>query len=117
VPGGKPSVLFFFSVECGGCGPATQALAQAQQTVGDRANFVVVDVAAYETPAEIADFLAAYQATTLAYAIDTDASWISTYGVSQLSTAVVLDAAGREVFRAVEPSADQVRAELAKVTG
>jgi hypothetical protein len=31
VPGGKPSVLFFFSVNCGTCGPGAQALAQAQQ--------------------------------------------------------------------------------------
>lgn len=117
VPGGKPSVLFFFSVECGSCGPATQALAQVQQTVGERANFVAVDVAPYETEADVAGFLDDYQATSLAYAIDTDAAWINTYRVSQLSTAIVLDASGTEVFRAVEPSADQIRGELAKLTG
>ncbi|MGH3679386.1 MAG: TlpA family protein disulfide reductase [Natronosporangium sp.] len=116
VPGNRPSVLFFFSVECGGCGPSAQALAHAQQAVGDKATFVAVDVAGYETETDVTSFLTSYQATTLAYAIDTDSRWIRTYNVNQLSTAVVLDRAGQEVFRAVEPSAEQIRAELAKVT-
>jgi thiol-disulfide isomerase/thioredoxin len=115
VPGGRPSVLFFFSVECGGCGPSAQTLAQAQQAVGDKANFVAVDAAGYETEADVKSFLESYKATTLAYAIDTNAQWIRTYKVNQPSTAVVLDSSGKEVFRAVEPSAEQIRAELAKV--
>lgn len=114
VPGSRPSVLFFFSVECGGCGPSAQALAEAQRDVGDRAAFVAVDIAGYETPADVKRFLTEFQATTLAYAIDTDAAWIRKFGVSQLSTAVILDASGKEVFRAVEPTAEQVRAELVK---
>ncbi len=30
VPGGRPTVLLFFSVECGGCGPTANALAKVQ---------------------------------------------------------------------------------------
>lgn len=116
VPGNRPSVLFFFSVECGGCGPSAQALAQAQKAVEDKANFVAVDVAGYETEADVKGFLATNRATTMAYAIDTSSQWIRTYGVNQLSTAVVLNSAGKEVFRAVEPSTEQITAELAKVT-
>lgn len=116
VPGNRPSVLFFFSVECGGCGPSAQALAQARQAVGDKANFVAVDVAGNETEADVTGFLNTYKATTLAYAIDTTAQWIRTYKVNQLSTAVVLNSGGTETFRAVEPSAEQIRAELATVT-
>ncbi|WP_344867232.1 TlpA family protein disulfide reductase [Amycolatopsis ultiminotia] len=115
VPGSRPSVLFFFSVGCGGCGPATHALAQAQQAVGTKANFVAVDIGPGETEQDITDFLTANQATTLAYASDTNTSLISAYQVTQLSTAVVLDAFGKPVFRAVEPAAEQIRAELAKV--
>ncbi|GAB3662969.1 hypothetical protein GCM10027596_25380 [Nocardioides korecus] len=48
VPGGRPTVLLFFSVECGTCGPAAKALAQARADDHAAANFVVVDVAAYE---------------------------------------------------------------------
>lgn len=116
VPGAKPSVLLFFSVECGGCGPTAQDVAKVQKSVGDKANFVAVDVAGYETEADVKAFLTNYEATTLAYAIDSDAQWIRAYGINQLSLVTVLDASGKEVFRAVEPAAEQVKAELAKVT-
>jgi thiol-disulfide isomerase/thioredoxin len=116
VPGNRPSVLLFFSVECGGCGPSAQALAQAQQATGNRANFVAVDVAGYETEAAVTRFLTSYHATTLAYALDTHSTWARTYQVNQLSTAIILNSQGKEVFRAVEPSAEQIRAALAKVT-
>jgi hypothetical protein len=116
VPGSRPSVLFFFSVGCGGCGPATRALAQVQQAVGTKANFVAVDVAPGETEQDIKAFLTANQATSLAYASDTNATLLSAYQVTQLSTAVVLDASGKPVFRAVEPTAGTIRAELAKLS-
>lgn len=116
VPGGKPSVLLFFSVECGGCGPTAQDVARVQRSVGDNANFVAVDVAGYETEADVKGFLTTYKATSLAYAIDTDAQWIRTFGINQLSLVTVLDADGAEVFRAVEPSAERIRSALATVT-
>lgn len=106
----------FFSVECGSCGPTAQALAQAQQTGGETANFVAVDIAGYETDADVKGFLTANNAVALAYAIDTDAQWVRTYQVSQISMVVVLDDAGKEVFRAVEPIAETITTELAKVT-
>jgi hypothetical protein len=48
VPGGRPGVLFFFSVECGSCGPGARALAQAQAGSAP-ANFVAVDIAPDQT--------------------------------------------------------------------
>lgn len=113
VPGSKPSVLFFFNIECGACGPATEVLAGVQRSLPAQATFVAVDIAPYETAEKIEDFLAGNQGSSLAYASDTDARLITAYRISQVSTAVVLDAAGREVFRAVEPSAEQLRAALA----
>ena len=109
VPGSKPSVLFFFSIECGACGPFTTALAEIQQSAPEAANYVAVDVASYETAPEVEAFLAQNQASSLAYAIDTNTRLISAYQVNQLSTAVVLDASGTEVFRGVEPSVAQIR--------
>ena len=116
VPGIRPSVLLFFSVECGSCGPTAQAMAQAQQTGGQTANFIAVDIAGYETDAAVKGFLTTNTATALAYAIDTDAQWVRSYQVSQISTVMVLDDAGKEVFRAVEPGAEKITTELAKVT-
>lgn len=111
VPGGKPSVLFFFSVNCGSCGPGAQALAQAQQA-NPGANYVAVDVDPSETSADVREFLTANQAGGLAYALDTDASLTRAYQLTQLSTAVVLDATGTTVYRGVDPTPDQIQAAL-----
>lgn len=112
VPGGKPSVVFFFSVNCGTCGPGAQALAKAQQATPD-ANYVAVDVAPGETDADVAEFLTTNQATGLAYTLDTDGALTSAYQLTQLSTAVVLDPQGAIVYRGVDPTPDQIQTALA----
>lgn len=114
VPGSRPSVLFFFSISCGSCGPGAQSLAEAQSQAGGQANFVVVDVVPQETDEDIEEFLTYFEADTLAYTTDPDARLMTHYQVNQVSTAVVLDASGNEVSRAVDPSPEQIRAELAK---
>ena len=116
VPGTQPSVLFFFSVECGTCGPGAQALAAALSTTPQPVNFVAVDISPYETDDDIARFLTANKATSLAYATDHDARLIGAYQVTRLSTAVVLDDSGTVVFRGVDPTAEQIQNALAKVT-
>ncbi len=113
VPGPKPSVLFFFNIECGACGPATKVLAELQRRSPADANYVAVDIAPYETARQIEDFLALNQASSLAYASDLNTQLITAYQITQVSTFVVLDDGGREVFRAVEPSAEQLKAALA----
>ncbi|WP_205677030.1 MULTISPECIES: thioredoxin-like domain-containing protein [unclassified Arthrobacter] len=113
VPGSKPSVLFFFSIECGACGPGTRMLAEVQRSSPAAVNYVAVDIAPYETADEIKEFLAGNGASSLAFASDTDTRLITAYGINQVSTAVVLDAAGTEVFRAVEPDAAELRTALA----
>lgn len=117
IPDGRPSVVLFFSVECGGCGPTANALAQAQADNPDAADYAVVDVAGYETVQDIQGFLEAYDAGALGYAIDAEGDLVAEYQVTQLSTVLILDADNQVTFRAIEPSADQIRAELAKVTG
>ena len=113
VPGSKPTVLFFFSIECGACGPGTQVLAEVQRSSPAAVNYVAVDIAPYETVDEITEFLAGNGASSLAFASDTDTRLITAYRINQVSTAVVLDAAGTEVFRAVEPGAAELRTALA----
>lgn len=58
-------------------------------------------------------FLHENEASSLAFASDLNARLITAYQINQVSTVVVLDAAGRDVFRAVEPSAGQLRTALA----
>lgn len=75
--------------------------------------YIAVDIAPNETAEEIEEFLALNQASSLAYASGLNTQLITAYQINQVSTFVVLDAAGREVFRAVEPGAEQLRAALA----
>lgn len=113
VPGSKPSVLFFFSIECGVCGPGARVLAEVQRSSPAAVNYVTVDIAPYETADEIREFLAGNGASSLAFASDSDTRLITAYRINQVSTVVVLDGAGAEVFRAVEPGAAELRTALA----
>lgn len=117
VPGAQPAVVLFFSVECGGCGPTANALASVQADDPAVASFVIVDVAAYETERDIRRFLDANDAGGLGYTRDADGRLTADYKVTQLSTVLILDAANKVAFRAIEPSAETIRSELAKVTG
>lgn len=113
IPGGRPSVIFFFSATGGTCGPGARALAEAQASTPD-ANYVAVDIDPNESVNDVQEFLTANDASTLAYARDTDASLTRAYQLTQLSTAVVLDAGGTEVYRGVDPTSTQIRSALTK---
>jgi thiol-disulfide isomerase/thioredoxin len=115
VPGSRPSALFFYSVECGACGPGAQSLAEAQKAVGAKANFVAVNVNPGDTDGDINGFLRDNQAKQLALIRDTNARLLQAYQVTQLSTAVILNASGQVVYRGVDPTAAQIQSELAKV--
>lgn len=113
IPGGKPSVVFFFSASCGTCGPGARALAETQASTPD-VNYVAVDIDPAESVDVVREFLTANDASTLAYARDTGAGLTRAYQITQLSTAVVLDASGTEVYRGVHPTPSQIRTALTK---
>jgi len=114
VPGGKPSAVLFFSASCGSCGPAAQALAQAQNADPRAANYVVVDLDPNETPEDIRGFLTDNQATTLAVADDTGGRLSAAYRVTQLTTLVILGPDGQVDSTVVEPSLTQIQTALAQ---
>lgn len=115
VPGGKPSVLLFLGVNCGGCGPTATALGRLQAQAPGTANFVGVDITPGETTSDVRGFLTANHADGLGVALDTDTHLIGTLGVTQLTTVVVLDATGAPTYRAVEPAPEQVQTALGAV--
>lgn len=115
VPGGKPSVLLFLGVNCGGCGPTATALGRLQAQTPGAANFVGVDITPGESASDVRGFLTANHAEGLGVALDTDTRLISALGVTQLTTVVVLDATGASTYRAVEPTSAQVQTALAAV--
>lgn len=111
VPGGRPSVIFFFSAACGTCGSGARALAETQASAPN-ANYVAIGTDPNESVEVVRKFLAANEAGSLAYVRDTDASLASAYRLTQLSTAIVLDVSGTEVFRAVHPTPSEIRSAL-----
>ncbi|MGH7743629.1 MAG: TlpA family protein disulfide reductase [Candidatus Dormibacteria bacterium] len=115
VPGGKPSVLLFFGVTCGGCGPTATALGRLQRQAPGSANFVGVDITPGETDSDVRGFLTTNYATDLGYAFDTNTRLIKALGVTQLTTVIVLDTSGTPTYRAVEPTPAQVQTELTKL--
>jgi hypothetical protein len=114
VPNTKPSVLFFFSVQCGSCGPESRILAAEQRAHPTQANYVLIDVEAAESSATINSFLVKNQASNLAYTTDKSARLLNTYQVHALSTVVVTDPAGKVSYRAVDPSATEIQSALVK---
>jgi hypothetical protein len=115
VPGGKPSVLLFLGVNCGGCGPTATALGHLQAQTPGAANFVGIDITPGESASDVRGFLTANHADGLGVALDTDTHLISALGVTQLTTVVVLDATGTPTYRAVEPTPAQVQTALGAV--
>lgn len=113
VPGGKPSVVFFFAASCVTCGSGAQALAEAQASVPS-VSYVAVDIDPSESEAVVRDFLTQNGAEALAFTRDTDAALAVAFNVTQLSTAIVLDASGAEVYRVVHPTTSKLRAALAE---
>ena len=113
IPGGKPSILFFFSSTCGSCGPGARSLAQAQRDLA-HANYVAVDVDPSDTVANVRAFLIANGASTLTYTMDPAARLTQVYQINQLSTAVVINASGGTVYRGVDPTPSQIRRALTK---
>ncbi len=113
VPGGKPSVVFFFSATCASCGPGARALAEAQASTPD-ANYVAVDIDPGDSETVVRKFLTTNDASTLAYARDTDAALSRAYQLTRLSTAVVIDASGTEIYRGVDPTPSQIRDALTR---
>ncbi len=113
IPGGKPSVVFFFAASCVTCGSGAQAVAEAQAGVPS-VSYVAVDIDPSESEAVVRDFLTDNGAETLAFTRDTDAELAVAFKVTQLSTAIVLDASGAEVYRVVHPTTSKLLSALAE---
>ncbi len=112
VPGDKPTAMFYFSVGCGECVGDAKSLAQAAERLGDKADFVLVDM----DPGESAQIVSGFQDFTgtkdVPAVIDTGATLTKRYSVASLSTLIVVDPAGKVTYRAKDPSADQITTAL-----
>lgn len=116
IPAGKPAALFFFSVGCGECVGGAKSLSKAAETIGSSADYLLVDMDPKEPKAAVDGFRDYIKAPGLPAAIDTGAALTTRYQVTSLSTLVIVDANGNVTFRATDPSAEQIQAELSKAS-
>jgi hypothetical protein len=111
VPDGKPTVLFFFTGECGTCYTGAKNLATVLDDTGSRADVVAVELDPSEPAAVLNQFLAAVGNPPFTVVRD-DGTLLRRFRVDALGTTVVLDATGRETFRGVDPPPQEIRRAL-----
>jgi hypothetical protein len=126
VPGNKPSVLVFLSVNCADCADAartlarveaaTMATARAAHLATTKARFLGVDMDRGVSGQTVADFLHSVGAAGLPAVVDQKAVLSGAYQVTALSTVLVVDAAGKVTFRAVNPSPAKIVAAVDAVS-
>ncbi|WP_230113533.1 TlpA family protein disulfide reductase [Microbacterium oxydans] len=114
---GKPAAVFFFSVGCGECVGGVGSLGQAAidaEEAGIDAQFLAVDMDPREPRETIESFMEYVDAEHVPAAIDEGAALSQRFEVVALSTLIVVDADGKVTFRATDPDADTIVAELDK---
>lgn len=114
---GKPTAVFFFSVGCGECVSGVRSLGQAAaeaEAAGIDAQFLAVDMDPREPEETIEGFMKYVEAEQIPAAIDEGAVLSQRFEVVALSTLIVVDADGTVTFRATDPDAQTIVAELDK---
>jgi hypothetical protein len=120
VPGNKPSVLVFLSINCADCAEAARTLAQveaatkatarAAHLAAAKARFLGVDMDRGVSGQTVTDFLQSVGAAGLPTVLDQKGALSGTYQVTALSTVLVIDSAGKVKFRAINPSPPKILA-------
>lgn len=114
---GKPTAVFFFSVGCGECVGGVRSLGEAAASAEDNgtdAQFLAVDMDPREPKETIEGFMEYVEAEHVPAAIDEGAVLSQRFDVAALSTLIIVDAYGKVTFRATDPAADTIVAELEK---
>jgi thiol-disulfide isomerase/thioredoxin len=115
LPAGRPAVVYFMAAWCSSCRAEAQALGRLQRQLGDRAAILAVDVDPSDLEAQTRAFFHAVGDPGYAVARDQDGRLAGAFAVRALDTTVVVDPAGRVVYRdAVSTDLATLKAALAK---
>ncbi len=115
LPAGKPAVLFFMASWCATCVPEAAALEAIRADVGDRVDILGVSADPTDSLTTIRDF-AEQAGARYGFVHDGDGSLAQALGVRSLDTTVIIDAAGRVVWRDSVPTDEEtLRDALAQV--
>ena len=114
VPSAIPSVLLFITLGCADCAESAQSMARAARSLraahspGDRATFLVVDLDRDLPAAHLTDFLNSVGVSGLPATINSDLTLVHKYHVAALSSVLIINPAGKVVYRAVNPTANAI---------
>lgn len=111
LPTGKPTVIYFFTASCGSCITGIKNVASGLAK-SPGATAVAVDLDPNEPAEVLKQFRGSVGNPPLTFARD-DGTLLKQFNVDALGTTVVLDPSGKEVYRGVDPSADQTAKALA----
>ncbi len=108
IPTGAPLVLYFFTASCGSCYAEGQTLATAigragPGRAGQGSQVIAVDLDPSEPDLAISQLLTAIGNPPFAVA-RYDGALLRRFNVDALGTTVVLNHAGTQVFRGVDPT-------------
>ena len=114
VPSARPSVLLFISLGCADCAASAQSMARAAGvaraagSLRGRATFLAVDLDPAVSASNVRDFLDSVGAKGLPATVNSDGTLLHKYHVAVLSSVLIIDPAGKVVYRAVNPSATAI---------
>lgn len=109
IPGttGHVTVLYTMGYWCGNCVAGAQALARIQPEYATRGvRFIGVDVTTGVAASDLQGFLQAVGENQLTWAMDTTGQFVTTYQITTLDIAIILDQQGHEVYRNLQGASD-----------
>ncbi|XAS66728.1 TlpA family protein disulfide reductase [Micrococcaceae bacterium Sec5.7] len=112
IPTGHPTVLYFFTASCGSCVAGAKAVAAGLAKAAPGAQAMAVDLDPGEPTETLTAFMSSIGNPPLTFTRD-DGTLLKKFNVDALGLTVVLNGAGKEVYRGVDPSADQIAQALA----
>ena len=111
---GKPTVAYFYAVGCTSCAQALHGIGATRAAAPPGTAYQAVDINPADSPSDIRGFLADARTDGFALLRDPGNHLAGTYRVTALGTTVVFDAAGRQVWRGIDPSTATLAAALTK---
>lgn len=103
LPAGKPAVVFFMAGWCSSCVAPARTLAGIDAELGDRVAILAVSADPTDSTASLRRFATNADAR-YGFAHDSDGTLATAFGVHSLDTTIIVDAAGKIVFRAAVPT-------------
>lgn len=110
----KPTLLYFIASFCDNCVLESRAISQLQPQLGNRVNFVVLDIDPSDTEQGLQHFWEAVHGANNLWARDEGNRVTTSYNVRSMDTTILI-AGGQEVSRTIGgQSVDQLKTVLAK---